>query len=120
LKFVNDNFGHGEGDNMIKLFYKTSVNAFKSKAKTYRLGGDEFTFILDDMKDDSFKQTVKVIKLELKELSKDLDYDIEIGIGSDIFYKQGTEKIKEFIDRVDKLMYENKKCTKQKGSCDYE
>ncbi|MDY0235267.1 MAG: GGDEF domain-containing protein [Gudongella sp.] len=113
LKFVNDNFGHAEGDKMLKQFYQIITNTFDSRAKIYRLGGDEFTCILEDIDDYMFTQNTKKIKKALKELSSSLDYNIDVAIGSDIFSNMGDEKLKDFLDRIDKLMYANKRFMKQ-------
>lgn len=113
LKLVNDRFGHSEGDRMIKNFYKIVKRIFGINAKIYRLGGDEFTVILEDIDDFSYNQKIKEVEKDLRDLSRELDYTINVAIGSDIFFNGGSQKIKDFLDHIDRLMYANKRFLKQ-------
>lgn len=112
LKSVNDKYGHSEGDRMIKSFYQIIRRIFEG-ARVYRLGGDEFTVILKDVDDYKYNQQIKNIEKDLKDLSKELNYEINVAIGSDIFINGGSQKINEFQDHIDKLMYANKRFIKQ-------
>ncbi len=113
LKYVNDEFGHQEGDNMIKLGYQTIVDVFNENATHYRLGGDEFTSLLKDIGEDIFEEKSEELRSRLRELSKDLKYDLHIAMGSDVYSKEIFENKVMFLNHVDNLMYENKKFLKE-------
>lgn len=42
LKYYNDRFGHGRGDELLRSFSQRLASLLASKAKVYRIGGDEF------------------------------------------------------------------------------
>lgn len=46
LKHVNDEFGHAEGDKLIKNMSECLDKTFKNVGTTFRLGGDEFAAIV--------------------------------------------------------------------------
>ena len=112
LKYVNDNFGHQEGDNMIKLSYNTIKEVFNLNSKHYRIGGDEFISILDSSDEDIFTNQLNEFRSRLSEISKDLKYNLDIAIGSDIYPNKDFKEKVDFINNIDHLMYENKKLLK--------
>lgn len=112
LKYVNDKFGHQQGDDMIKLSYKTISEVFDINAKHYRIGGDEFTSILKDTDEDMYRSKVNELNNCLEEVSKRLNYNLSIAIGSDIYSNENFENELTFLDHVDHLMYENKRFLK--------
>jgi diguanylate cyclase (GGDEF)-like protein len=46
LKYVNDNYGHGMGDALIKAFAQALKEAFDGIGTAIRLGGDEFIMVV--------------------------------------------------------------------------
>lgn len=49
FKHVNDTFGHGAGDDLLKMMYKNIRDSVPAGALVARLGGDEFGILFDDM-----------------------------------------------------------------------
>lgn len=45
LKFINDTFGHAEGDEMLKTFVQHTSTILTNQEQFFRLGGDEFLII---------------------------------------------------------------------------
>ena len=45
LKYYNDRFGHVRGDELLRSFSQKLSALLGSKAKTYRIGGDEFAIV---------------------------------------------------------------------------
>lgn len=109
LKYVNDFFGHQEGDNMIKLSYKTISEVFDKEACHYRLGGDEFISILEDTDENSYKSKVNDLNRRLEKISEGLRYNLTIAIGSDVYSDETFEDRVIFLDHIDHIMYEDKK-----------
>jgi diguanylate cyclase (GGDEF)-like protein len=49
LKYVNDRYGHNEGDQYILSVVRTLSGCFRQSDRLCRLGGDEFVILLTDM-----------------------------------------------------------------------
>lgn len=50
FKYVNDTFGHDEGDNLLKQFSVRIKSVLRQTDHIIRLGGDEFVLVLEDLK----------------------------------------------------------------------
>ena len=105
LKFVNDTYGHDKGDELIKnssLAIKETFMDINGK-NCYRLGGDEFIAIMDNIREEEIEEYLKKFR------QKQMYYAVSIAIGyaytSDIS-KEGYENL---MIEADKRMYENKK-----------
>ncbi|MGI6318192.1 MAG: GGDEF domain-containing protein [Dethiobacteria bacterium] len=46
LKLINDTFGHGKGDSLLKAVAETIKSPFRSSDVIARIGGDEFVILL--------------------------------------------------------------------------
>ena len=69
LKYLNDNYGHLEGDNGLKRVAEAIENNISKKMYAYRLGGDEFIVLAINENEEnvlkfaaSFKQEIKTTK----------------------------------------------------------
>ncbi len=58
FKSVNDTFGHGVGDKMLKISAERIKKAVREEDTVARLSGDEFTVILTHMHDDTMASRV--------------------------------------------------------------
>lgn len=110
LKYVNDNFGHNNGD----LYIKTVINEINKKFGAddivCRFGGDEFTVISLNKSREDVKKLFSEINKSLKEL--EIEYPMAISAGA-IYIKEDTKcKYKEIIAKADRLMYEDKRIRK--------
>jgi diguanylate cyclase (GGDEF)-like protein len=63
LKQINDTFGHGMGDAVLKRFAQNVKASVRAVDVVARLGGDEFTVLIDDIRTPDAVQAV-VDKLE--------------------------------------------------------
>ncbi len=105
LKYVNDHFGHEEGDNYLKAVAEIIGKNFNEIGTSYRMGGDEFLCIVDPAGIFTVKQMADRFKRELKEASKNYRYDLSVSYG--IAYKAKDEKksIQELYMEADEKMY---------------
>lgn len=111
LKYVNDTFGHIEGDKLIKSVAKTIKICFRENDKIIRMGGDEFIAIVEgsDKKraeDIQKRITNEISKTKIK--TNTLDYAISFSIGYAVsdWKNQTLEKL---IIQADQMMYEEKR-----------
>lgn len=107
LKKVNDTIGHKAGDELIKGGAAIINDFFKEYGSVYRIGGDEFTVIMDrpfenpDEKITAFKNKLKEWKGEFVD-----SINISVGVAAGALHEYLS--LDELIEMADKLMYEDK------------
>lgn len=113
MKFVNDSYGHLEGDRALKLFANILRKTFsKSELATVcRFGGDEFVILLPNV------QTVSDLSLCISQLMASTDEvfcnddklnAINISVGA-AFTNEFDMNYQAVFDRADKALYDVKK-----------
>lgn len=108
LKFINDTYGHNIGDEAIKLIYNALENAFKDVGISYRIGGDEFAVIINDINPEINTNTINVFNHNLREINKQFIHPLKVAIGTDIYTPDKWEQFSKFYHHVDLKMYKNK------------
>ena len=108
FKSINDNYGHIEGDEALKLVAKV-LNQTGSgyDAKCARMSGDEFLALLETDKTEYAESFTSEIQSNIRKASEDLPYDLDISIG--IAEYDGNMSLIELIDKADKRMYAQKR-----------
>lgn len=113
LKYVNDNFGHKEGDFIIK---ETAglLNRFSSDLVTVaRLGGDEFALIYEHSTEDTAKKLVDQIIKEFKKYNENSRREIKFSIGFS-FEDHSLGNMTDLFTKADNEMYKAKKRNKNR------
>lgn len=118
LKYINDNFGHSEGDFAIITIAKALDRIGNGKAVSARVGGDEFicAFVGDKEKyysaDDFNAEMERLIK-EVQGV-EDKPYSVSASVG--MISKEISEDIDvdDMINRADDKMYRRKAARKRK------
>lgn len=120
FKWYNDNFGHQEGDKLLRTLGKFLQEKVRKKIdKVCRYGGDEFTIILPYTSWKNASVIAERICNGWKE--KDLKLvTLSIGIAQLIERGKIEDTISDLIKRVDKAMYEAKKYKGNKWKIDEE
>lgn len=117
LKYVNDTFGHQDGDSMLLTASELIKKAFdKPGMKHYRIGGDEFVVLVQtgSIKDDSLGGVEKLRELcEDFNNSTDGNFKIVIATGFDAYVPSQRISVEDVVKSADVLMYANKKLLKQ-------
>ena len=107
FKYINDNFGHIKGD----IIIKDTANVIKQNIKDTdilgRYGGDEFVIVSPhtDM------QQAKTFVKQLKQKTKEMIIPVRISIGYGIY--SHSESLDDFVKRIDKALYDDKKNKKK-------
>jgi len=114
FKNVNDIYGHDYGDIVLQMAAKRIRNILRTNDTVARIGGDEFSVILRNIKDRS--DAGKVAKNIIKELEKDIIVDkytfhISASIGISIT-PQDSDDIGEILKYSDLTMYKAKRSGK--------
>lgn len=112
LKKINDNYGHAEGDNAIRIIAKALQNSFTEDEAVARIGGDEFImFGSGAFDEEKLKQYPKRINDYLDHYNENSSKPYIIGISLGIFCCKASSgsELKEWLDKADENMYSNKK-----------
>lgn len=113
FKYVNDNYGHTIGDELLIRFSQALKSHINSTNLCGRLGGDEFLILLDKCREDEAIEIMENLR-EICKNHREQDYTLDFSYG--IFEIVGGEKydFKNIICNADKKMYKNKKFNKEK------
>ena len=98
LKLANDRFGHKAGDAMIQSSAKCIYHVFGENS--YRIGGDEFVVIMDNISEEEFNAKV--------EKSLDLFVEREISTSYGVSWRGKDNDIHLQMQEADKRMYAHK------------
>ncbi len=110
LKYVNDSFGHAEGDRYILTLCGLINSMLSDKDIFFRLGGDEFIIVCRDKNKHQVEYFwTKVMEcLEEKNQKEELPYHIMASHGV-YYYCSGMDlDVNRIIDLADQQMYEEK------------
>ena len=104
FKQVNDNYGHEEGDKVLKEVTNILKKEFRKYDLISRYGGDEFIVVLDSNNNVNIEKIMNRINEKVKQLLK--EYNISVAYG----YATSDEisDIEQLIYLADARMYHNK------------
>jgi len=108
FKHINDQFGHAEGDKVLKIFSKSLLQKFRYYDVVARLGGDEFCVFCSGLD----QEYVGKITQRLKDAFKDVQtegYNIEFSVGSIQFNPEKHQTLEGMLELADSEMYLDKK-----------
>ncbi len=113
LKETNDSFGHETGDKLIQFFAETFANLIRPQDIVSRLGGDEFTIILNEL-EDPYKNTHEICQRIFTTLPESVDFNgIEVpcscSIGAIILDSTLNIDEESWIAKADQAMYKAKR-----------
>lgn len=114
LKYVNDKFGHLEGDMYIQNFVELIKNNFRSEDTFARIGGDEFCLVLTGNIKELIERKLAEI-LTLFQTSRFTEYQCSFSYGVvEIPGPDNTLTTDELLKAADAIMYECKRKNKLK------
>lgn len=108
LKKMNDTYGHEAGDNLIIKAAKSVLAIQSEKVKAFRLGGDEFMVIGENLSKEDFEQLLVDWKNAVSMLNQQPD-GIEIVIACGAVYGEKGYSLNDLFKAADEKMYEDKK-----------
>jgi len=117
LKYINDTYGHKEGDNAIIAFANLLKETLRKDDIIGRHGGDEFVVFSSVRPDESGEQIVNRIKEKLAEYNstKIHPYDISVSIGSVVLSDTTNECFETALHNADNVLYDEKTEKRNKG-----
>ncbi len=116
FKFINDNYGHMAGDEVLKFLTEKINRCLRETDSIGRARGDEFVILIRHIHAEADIETMicrifEVLKTPLVFNQQEIQVNISIGISVFPDYSQDLDSL---INQADRAMYEAKKI---KGSC---
>lgn len=111
FKYINDNYGHFEGDQVLKDTSSILKETFRESDIIARFGGDEFVVLAIDVNEGDKEIITKRLKGNIANynITKQKDYSLSISIGAAFYKSRDITDIENILRKADKLMYEEKK-----------
>ena len=106
FKNINDTFGHTTGDKVLKQIAQRLLHNFKNYGKIGRLGGDEFTIILDQAP--SKQELARKFSTFEEEISVLLSASHKVSCGIGAYYFDTPQDFQTIYAIADKMLYEAK------------
>ncbi|WP_231872623.1 putative bifunctional diguanylate cyclase/phosphodiesterase [Marinomonas gallaica] len=111
FKNVNDTLGHHVGDMLLTLVGKRIQESIRASDFVARIGGDEFTLLLDNVQDvSSLNRIANKVLAEVSRYAvldcKHLEVSASMGIA---LYPDQGETVSELMRKADMALYECKK-----------
>lgn len=115
LKFVNDNYGHEEGDFYIKTVARVINSNVNYQDIAFRYGGDEMVLVLNNSDRKLGEQVAIRIEKNMRQVTADSakPYEMHVSSGLAVLGEQETEVLDALLSIADNAMYENKRIYKQ-------
>lgn len=115
FKFFNDNFGHLEGDGVLRNVAEVIRQCLRRTDSAYRYGGEEFTVLLPDTEIEEALQVAERLRAEFADLplliaGQTLHGSMSIGVSQ---HRPG-EDARSFIRRADNGCYLAKRLGKNR------
>lgn len=115
FKYINDNYGHRVGDNVLIDIVKLVQSDIRENDFLYRIGGEEFTILFPQ----TSLENAKIVVLKIREsIEKNLNTvaDKTITASFGLVEVMPDENEDHLYKRVDKLLYESKENGKNRVS----
>lgn len=111
LKYINDNYGHDEGDFAIQRLAFVIKECCRPDGICARFGGDEFVLFDKNATDDSADLLARRFQAKLDSINDIINkpYKISASLGSHITVVGEGDTLYKIIKQADELMYEVKK-----------
>jgi len=111
FKYINDAFGHTEGDAALTAFTALLKNIFRDSDVFARIGGDEFIVLLSNSSQAQAEAILERLELALQAHNREnqRDYDISFSCGVVEYNPERHASIRDLMAAGDRLMYEKKK-----------
>ncbi|MCF6149158.1 MAG: diguanylate cyclase [Candidatus Kuenenia sp.] len=111
LKYINDTYGHKEGDVMLKELAAIIKKMFRESDVVARIGGDEFIVFSVESEENDADDLERRFQDNIDDFNSRTGYPFQLmaSIGK-FFCKVGENStIDELLDKADKIMYEKKR-----------
>ena len=112
FKKINDTYGHGAGDEVLKSLSKIFKNAFRNEDSVARFGGEEFLAVIFDIKKEKAVSILERVKEMLNQNVVEFEnHKIKATMTFGIVAHSGNTEvnIERMIKQADELLYAGKR-----------
>jgi len=110
LKWINDHYGHGEGDRAISLTAACIERTFRKFDVTGRLSGDEFVALIQEEPGRSAEAICQRLHLNLAYCSgAENRYKLSMSVGVAHFDPDNPATLQDLMRQADTALYERKR-----------
>lgn len=114
FKNINDTFGHGAGDEVIRKTGNIIMTSFRKTDVAGRLGGDEFVVLLKNTTSlmeakraaEKFRETVSRTKVIYEK--QEISFTVSIGVATIFDYSDSKSNIEDILKQADDALYKAK------------
>ncbi len=110
LKYINDNYGHAQGDKALIQIAYLMEQCFGENCKCFRTGGDEFCVISRGISEKKFATLCKRFMRSVIESPQEEDWQLSVSCGYCVVDEGGID---ECYRKADAIMYAEKVASKQ-------
>jgi diguanylate cyclase (GGDEF)-like protein len=110
MKAVNDIQGHGIGDDVLCGVAATLLAAVRKSDIVSRVGGDEFTVLLDSISPEQLQDKLTSVRSLMNDMAIKTSgptLKVSVSVGSSLI--DGHSRASDVLDAADKAMYAHKR-----------
>ena len=115
LKYINDTFGHDEGDRFIKTFASFLTRILTENSFLARYGGDEFVIVQEHTSLDELEKMNVELQRSVDVHNAQAEHEISYAVGYEVSYKNHYYLVQDLMKHADEKMYRDK-AFKKSGS----
>ncbi|MEK7273934.1 MAG: GGDEF domain-containing protein [Candidatus Desantisbacteria bacterium] len=111
LKFVNDTFGHAEGNRLIVTIADIIKETVANKGTVARFGGDEFAVVLPETDQNTGFNLADLIRSNIYSAPYQISgkpHQLSASLGTATYPNPGISTEKELLAKADKALYDAK------------
>ena len=113
LKQVNDTMGHSAGDGLICSAAECILSVFEPLGRCYRMGGDEFAVLLENMTAVQVRKALSELDLCISRSNLTQSVPLSVAVG----HAMGQDApIQALFHEADAAMYRNKTQMKRRAT----
>lgn len=106
FKTINDTFGHGMGDEVLKAVGQTILENIRVGDVGCRYGGDEFLIVFTTDRFDVIDERISKIVHDINNKITLPDFNITLSVG--IIFNENHERLDSLIKKADEALYYSK------------
>lgn len=112
FKIINDTYGHGVGDDVLKFLSGALKQVCNEKDICARAGGDEFIVVLFDYSMDDvnswYVQLSELMNSNISEYNDEHNIQLEFGVSAGCTYIRNSDRKSTVLKRADNALYKIK------------